>query len=131
MRSRRHAILANGLVAWAEARGPVKGSVFLAHGEPDAVVGLHDRLIASGFAAGAGLQPPLDDAFLLERGGATSTASGRPRLQPDKAASLDWHNAKTRLLMDLNAALERAPDDAARERLIAAVSEGLGAFEPA
>ncbi len=122
---------ANGLVAWAKARGPVKGSVFLAHGEPDAVVGLKDRLTTAGFASGAILQPQLDDAFLLERGGALRTASGQPRLQPARAASLDWHNAKTRLLMDLNAALERAPDDAARERLIATVSQGLSGLEAA
>ena len=48
-----------GLVAWARARGPVRGAVFLAHGEPPGLEGLKSRLT----------QPDdhLGHAFLLNR----------------------------------------------------------------
>src|SRR5690606_17275880 len=94
-----------GLADWAKARAPVAGHVFLAHGEPEALEGLRERLADEGFAADRLVIPALDDRFAMDRLTATAQASA-PRLRPGVAASLDWHNARSRLLLDLNAKLD-------------------------
>jgi metallo-beta-lactamase family protein len=43
---------AAGLVTWAKARAPVRGSVFLVHGEPESLKGLQGRLCRAGIADG-------------------------------------------------------------------------------
>lgn len=117
---------AGGLVSWAQARLPVAGSIFMAHGEPHAVEGLRDRLIAAGLPADQLIAPRLDETFVLRRGHAEAGEGARPRIPPEAAARLDWHNARAGLLMALNESLERAPDDAAREALIAQLRAVLG-----
>lgn len=109
---------ATGLVAWAKAREPVAGTVFIAHGEPSAAEGLAERLTAAGFDPGRLVIPRLDETFRLRRAGAQAQPAGRARIDPAAAARLDWHNDRARLLLALNTALERAPDDAAREALL-------------
>lgn len=120
---------AAGLTAWAMARGPVSGRIFLAHGEPEALEGLKSRLIESGVQADQVAVPDLDQAFLLHpRAAEPAPAGGRPRIAAAAASRADWHNARAQLLMALNTALEAAPDDAARERL---VNQLAGALETA
>jgi metallo-beta-lactamase family protein len=109
---------AKGLVSWASARLPVSGSVFMAHGEPNAVEGLRERLTAAGFPADQLIAPKLDDTFRLRRGRAEAGEGAPPRISPRAVAVPDWHNARADLLMALNAALEAAPDDVAREALL-------------
>jgi metallo-beta-lactamase family protein len=131
---------AEGLVAWASARRPVRGKVFLTHGEPDALDGLRERLEGAGFAAEDLVVPVLDGRYRLS-GVSAAEQPGRARLLPEVLARPDWHNARAKLLLDLNARLERLPDDAEREALLtrlsatlsgeAAVDEGQGAASPA
>jgi len=109
---------ATGLVTWAKARLPVSGSVFIVHGEPNAAFGLRERLAAAGFAAEKLVIPALDDCFRLERAGSETEQSGKRRLPGEATARLDWHNGRASFLLGLNAALEQAPDDAAREALL-------------
>jgi metallo-beta-lactamase family protein len=109
------------LVAWAKARGPVAGNVFLAHGEPDGLEGLRGELARAGFAADRLVIPALDDRYRLTRAGATAQAGGA-RILPAAATRPDWHNARARLMIDLNARLEALPSDAAREALIESLS---------
>lgn len=113
-----------GLADWAKARAPVAGHVFLAHGEPEALEGLRERLADEGFAADRLVIPALDDRFAMDRLTATAQASA-PRLRPGVAASLDWHNARSRLLLDLNAKLDALAGDAEREALLARLAEVL------
>jgi metallo-beta-lactamase family protein len=110
-----------GLVAWAKARQPVTGKVFLAHGEPSGLEGLRDALIAADFAPDTLVIPALDERFGLGRSTAT-VEPGSARILPESAARPDWHNARARLILDLNARLDALPDDAAREALIAALA---------
>jgi metallo-beta-lactamase family protein len=105
------------LVAWAKARLPVAGSVFLTHGEPESRRAVKDRLVAAGFAADRIEAPDLDSAFKLERVAAEPLPTS-PRAPADAAIRLDWHNERSRLLLDLNDALEAAPDDAARSAIL-------------
>jgi metallo-beta-lactamase family protein len=113
------------LVTWAKQRGPVAG-VFLAHGEPASLEGLKSRLAAGGVPADKIKIPTMDEAFVLERGGAAGGARSNRRIAPDAAARADWHNARAQLLMELNQRLEAAPDDRARERLITQLAAALG-----
>jgi metallo-beta-lactamase family protein len=115
-----------GLEAWALARRPIAGSVFMAHGEPGAVEGLRERLAAAGFPADQLIAPQLDESFRLRKGRAEAQAGATPRMAPEATAKLDWHNARAQLLLKLGEVLERAPDDAAREALIAQLRRDLG-----
>jgi metallo-beta-lactamase family protein len=116
---------ARSLVAWAKARGPVEGSVFLNHGEPEALAGLRERLQAAGFAPEQVVVPEIDETFAIGRRRAEARAGGRARLAPHTATRLDWHNARAGLLIALNEALEAQPDDAAREAMIARLRAAL------
>lgn len=115
---------ANGLVAWAKARGPVGGITFLAHGEPKALEGLRSRLVAAGFNDRAIATPGLDSRYVLTKAGITEAPSA-PRIDPAAAAALDWRNARVSLLEGLDAQLEAAPDDATRAHILARLADRL------
>ncbi len=109
---------ANGLVAWAKARAPVRGRILLAHGEPTALAGLQTRLCANGFAASQISIPTLDQGFTLRSTGAEANEGGAGRLAPGIAAKLDWHNARAALLNALGEALDQAHDDKERMEIL-------------
>lgn len=113
-----------GLVRWATARGPVRGRVFLAHGEPDGLEGLRAGLAKAGFDPERLVIPALDERFLLSKAGA-APEPGPARILPAAATRPDWHNARARLLLDLNARLEALPSDAAREALLESLSQSV------
>lgn len=115
---------ATGLVQWAQDRQPIKGQVFLAHGEPPALKGLAERLERAGFYPAKIAIPALDQTFELTRAEAHVVGSGPPRLGPGRAASLDWHNTRADLMARFNARVEDAPSDETRLRLLLAL-EGL------
>lgn len=117
---------AEGLVQWANARGPVAGTVFLAHGEPPALEALRDRLAENGFASNRLAVPALDERFVLLKATATAEADGPQRIAPGAAARPDWHNARAAFLLDLDARLEGASSEEAR-RLIQSLSAALDA----
>jgi metallo-beta-lactamase family protein len=123
---------ARGLMAWAKARQPVKGSVFIAHGEPAASNALESRLAAAGFPAGRLVTPAIDDAFLLTPDGAAVLHGSGRRIAPEAASRPDWHNARAAFLGALNARLDASADDAARRRLIEALEAALrqGSLDP-
>jgi metallo-beta-lactamase family protein len=115
---------APALQRWVAARAPVAGEVFVAHGEPDASEALRKRLIAAGLPAGDIVIPSIDQAFELERDSAAERPS-EPRLSPSAAARLDWHNARSELLNQLEEELDSAPDDVARANLISRLQNAL------
>jgi metallo-beta-lactamase family protein len=114
------------LVAWAKARAPVAGNVFLAHGEPDALEGLRAELAKADFVADRLVVPALDERFILSKAGAAAQLGGA-RILPASAARPDWHNARARLMIDLNAHLEALPSDAAREAMLERLSRTVTA----
>lgn len=120
---------AGGLVAWAKARRPVAGGVFLCHGESQALAGLSDRLTAAGFLGTSIHVPDLDASYEITGpavdGRLASTPARPPRLAPGQAVKADWHNARAALNMALGAALTEAPDDRAREALLARLTAAL------
>jgi metallo-beta-lactamase family protein len=105
------------LAAWAKARSPVAGRIFLIHGEPENRKALADRLVGLGFDKDRLKLPEIDDSYRLT-GPACETAAAPKRLDPGAAVDLDWHNARARLLLDLDEALDEAADDRARAALL-------------
>jgi metallo-beta-lactamase family protein len=116
---------APSLVSWFQARSPVAGKVFLAHGEPDSVAGLADRLARAGVAADAVIAPELDQTFVLTRDTATLIEGQAARMLPGAATRPDWYNARADLLSSMNEALQALPDDARRLAVIAAMKAAL------
>ncbi len=107
---------------WLEARGPISGSIMMIHGEPDAQEGLRQRILGRQLVPDAAiLRPMMDEVLQLQPGAVPQRAAqqGRPRSAvPERLGRPDWHNARAALLLQINEAIERAPDDAAREALI-------------
>jgi len=116
---------ANALVAWASARGPIAGTIFLVHGEPDALAGLRERLPTAGLAPAALVVPEFDAAYALDPTGASVAPPGVPRIPPVAAATLDWHNDRARFLLGLDEMLDKAPTAAARSALLARLTRDL------
>lgn len=113
----------DGLVDWARPMLAGLGTALLVHGEPEAAGGLAAAFESVGLARARISVPTLDQRFDLKyqdgRWTATSGASGTPRLAPPEAsASRDWHNDYAQTLLDLRAALNTAPDDRCRHRLL-------------
>ncbi|MFN6956339.1 MAG: MBL fold metallo-hydrolase RNA specificity domain-containing protein, partial [Acetobacteraceae bacterium] len=117
------------LAAWLKARGPVSGGVFLVHGEPPAMQALAGRIEAEGLAApGRVVLPTLDDGWRLARGTAPLPIEvARRRPDPADAGRPDWHNARAALLLSIEDAIEKAPDAAARNALLARLRAALEA----
>jgi metallo-beta-lactamase family protein len=120
---------AAGLVAWAKARGPVAGEVFLLHGEPSARAALGVRLAQAGISPARIASPEMDDGFVLTRTTATPAKHAAQRIETAAVAAPDWHNARARLLLELDERLRAAPGDAARERLLASLQADLANVE--
>ena len=114
---------------WIAARGPVRGGVFLVHGEPDAIEGLAMRVIGRGVVPEERLvRPVLDEAFALPAGGPPlrdEAASRSRRSRPGLVGQPDWHNARAALLLEMEAALDEAPDDAARLEILARLRHAM------
>ncbi|MGZ3339547.1 MAG: MBL fold metallo-hydrolase RNA specificity domain-containing protein [Reyranella sp.] len=119
------------LVGWARPMLATLGTALLVHGEPEASAGLADALTGAGLSRGRITLPSLDQRFdLAYRDGrwvASAAASGEPRLAADVAsAPRDWHNDYAQTLLDLRTALNKAPDDASRHRLLQELRRLIG-----
>lgn len=110
------------LTAWLEARGPVRGTVLLNHGEPGALGALAHRLTDAGHQAATTL---LDQTWALTRSSAEPLPGGAARLAPGQASRPDWHNDRAAFLGALNERLQALPSDAERARLLAMLEAAL------
>jgi metallo-beta-lactamase family protein len=118
---------AAGLLKWAQTRAPIRGSIFLTHGEPDSRDGLQGRLQGAGVAAKGVVAPLLDSCFRLEGVDAIPEAVSAPRIPVEAPARHDWHNARADFLNQLAKTLQAAPSDQAREQLIAKLKSQVAA----
>jgi metallo-beta-lactamase family protein len=107
---------------WLMARAPVSSGVFLVHGEPGAMDTLAARL--EGRTAPI-LTPELDTTWALSRGKADLIAQGRRRLTPQDIRAPDIHNDVSALLLDINAALDRAADRRAKAAIVRKLRRAL------
>jgi metallo-beta-lactamase family protein len=117
---------ANGLIAWIKARNP-SGTIFLTHGEPENLKGLKRRLVKAGFADEQIIEAEIDAGYRLARAQAPERETQAARLQAAQVARLDWHNLRSEFLTRLNAGLDHAGDDTAREKLLKQLGADLEA----
>ena len=122
------------LVNWARPMIAGLATAILVHGEPDSIAGLAEGLVAAGLPSERVAVPALDQGFdLVQRDGrwtavATSGEPEAPRLPPEEAsARRDWHNDYAQILLDLRGALQTAPDDRSRQRLLQEMRRAIGA----
>jgi metallo-beta-lactamase family protein len=113
------------ICAWIKARLPIRNQIFLVHGEEAAMAGLAARLHGV-LAPRDILMPALDEGFSLAPTGAQAMARVvPPRLQPAQVARPDWHNDVSRLILDINDALQASPDERSRGVLIRRLQRAL------
>jgi metallo-beta-lactamase family protein len=114
------------LLAWLQARLPVKGAIFLTHGEEDALNALRDGLAATGVPAERIVIPQLDDVVDLSAG--ESKVQFRPmphRLPQESLRGPDWHNDLAAFSLTLRERLEQAADDKGRGVILRRVIRAL------
>ncbi|MCU0984864.1 MAG: MBL fold metallo-hydrolase [Acetobacteraceae bacterium] len=111
------------LLRWIAARAPIRQGIFLVHGEDEARLSIAEAL--SGDTTPVE-RPEMDAAYALPAVGPARPRGATPRLPQAAAhATLDWHNERAALLLELRRRLEDAPDDATRERLLHRVRDAL------
>ncbi|MET4697558.1 metallo-beta-lactamase family protein [Constrictibacter sp. MBR-5] len=120
-----------GITEWIRERLPIRQGLFLVHGEATALAAQREAAIAAGVPADRTFVPELDERVEIPAGGgqirrALPTAAPGRRLRPETVGGQDWHNDYARLTIALRQALEHAPDDAARKRLLAEMARLLG-----
>ncbi|MGO4726554.1 MULTISPECIES: MBL fold metallo-hydrolase [unclassified Inquilinus] len=107
------------LARWILDRQPIHQAVFLVHGERLALAAMKERVVEGVDPPPTVLLPQLDDGYRLQPGGPELIPmSQRPRILPEAVSSLDWHNERARLLLDIDARLEAANHDRARSAVL-------------
>jgi metallo-beta-lactamase family protein len=105
---------AEELTTWVKERLPISRNIFLVHGEPGAIEGLQSRL-STLLPADHIITPALDAAYELSGSSARIVEAERPRRAPEATVGhLDWHNDLSKLMLDINEAIEQAADERAR-----------------
>ncbi len=118
------------LVRWACARLPVRGAVFLTHGESAALEEFRQSLIDAGTPARHVVVPRLGESFqLVGRGrpgsGRPARGEGAPVFPRADVAAEDWHNAYAQFLLGLGTRLQGL-DNGARLKLLARLKRDMG-----
>ncbi len=114
------------LARWIAARRPIKRGVFLTHGEERSLKGLSERIAERTVPAAQIFIPVLDDLYELTTKAPTPIDNTRRRrLPPEAVISLDWHNDMSKLILDINDAIEAAADDRARGVIIRRLRRAL------
>ena len=100
--------------------------MFLVHGEESALAGLADRIAERTVPAAKIFTPLLDDIYELTTAAPTPiNAAHRRRLEPAAVVNLDWHNDMSKLILDINDAVDAAADDRARGVIIRKLRSAL------
>jgi len=114
---------------WVAARAPVRGGVFLVHGEPEAIEGLAKRLAGRDVVPEERvIRPVLDEVFTLSPAMGSERDADRPsgrRAQPEAIGRPDWHNARAALLLEMEEVLDEAGSDEARLAMLKRLRSAL------
>lgn len=114
------------VVDWIGKRQPIRGALFLVHGEDAEVDALREDLVRRGMEGTRVIAPVLDDEMELLADGPGPRPHPVPRrLQPDVIGRADWHNELAQLSLDLREAFERAADDRSRAVLMRRLRKAL------
>ena len=112
------------LLAWAQARGTVRGSLFLTHGEPGALECLHRGMAA---IAKSVIVPEIGEKYALPPGApARRLATGRVDLR--QAIGRDWQNDYADFAANLKRELQQIENEARRREALASMRTILSSF---
>ena len=113
-----------GLVAWIQDRTPIRGSVFLVHGERSALSSLAETFAAVPDLPGA-IIPALRETWTIQPGKkATLLIPGRPDAG-ELTASRDWISKLAALRHEVEEKLSHQTNNKDREKLLAALERAL------
>lgn len=117
----------DGVTAWIRDRQPIRQGLFLVHGEARSLAAQREAAIAAGVSVERVFVPELDERIELPADGTVvrrmlPIADRDRRLKPEAVGGQDWHNDYARIMIALRAALDRAPDDAARKKMLAEIA---------
>lgn len=111
------------LIDWVKARQPIRGSLFLTHGERAATKALNRSLCKT---VASVIIPEVGERYELAPGApARRLRTGRVDIQA--ALGGDWQNAYAEFAANLKPSLKRIPDAAERGRAVAAMKRILEA----
>jgi metallo-beta-lactamase family protein len=114
------------LVQWLKERLPIGKTVFLTHGEEDRQIALQQDIAGKLVPGDCIERPRLDDVYdLAGETCARLDRESRPRISPESAARLDWHNDLTKLVLDLNTKVGGAADEKQRQKIIRALRRAM------
>ena len=120
------------LLAWVEARLPVRRGVFVTHGEEEALGALKSGLAGLGLPPADIVIPRLDQTFVLHPAATPrpQRPAGELRLPPEAAAAIvegrDWHNDYAAFVLDVQESLRHLADDRGRRALLRRLKRALG-----
>jgi metallo-beta-lactamase family protein len=113
------------LLDWVKARLPIKGTIFLVHGEAEAQSAFQNSL-QNMLHHQAVILPALDESYRLDgRNAVLETSHQRPRLSAEISGSKDWNNDFTQLIFDLKQAMHHEADEKGRTKLIRKIRQAL------
>ena len=117
----------DGVTAGIRDRQPIRQGLFLVHGEARSLAAQREAAIAAGVSVERVFVPELDERIELPADGTVvrrmlPIADRDRRLKPEAVGGQDWHNDYARIMIALRAALDRAPDDAARKKMLAEIA---------
>lgn len=119
----------NELHSWISARRPIAGSLFLDHGEKEAVAALRD-LVQTDDPAASIITPRIGETYALEPGKpARRIQAGR--VDMDLLAGTDWQNDYADFATHLKQHLGRIKSEQARRDALAQMRRILDAFPEA
>lgn len=91
-----------------------------------ALAGLSERIAQRTVPAAKVFTPLLDDIYELTTMAPTPIdVTHRRRLTPEAVVNLDWHNDMSKLILDINDAIEAAADDRARGVIVRRLRRAL------
>lgn len=117
------------LHAWISARRPIAGSLFLSHGESEAIASLK-ALVQKDDAALSIIEPRIGEIYMLEAGmPARRTQTGR--IDVDQIIGTDWQNDYADFVTNLKAHLGSIKDEQARKAALREMRRVLDSYNTA
>ncbi len=114
----------SGLVEWIKDRTPVRGSLFLVHGDPNALTSLAENLQEIPDLPAA-IVPALGETWALHPAElATRQSAGRADAA-NLTASRDWISSLAALRAEVEEKIIRQPTNQDREKMLAALKRAL------
>ena len=113
------------LLDWVVERGPIRGALFLNHGDDDARAMMRELLGKKGIDTSKVFMPVFDESFELTPGSQpVSQGKPTPRIEASELQT-DWHNDYAAFMLDFSSKLDEIKDPKQRRELIARVAAVL------